>query len=271
MKSKILTMLFVVVQILTLSACIFQHAGPDPKVPLPSRVEELTPTLVLGRLIKAESQQLLDMLGTYRHQEYNYDEKGRLISVYAPDDYLPCVSEIPYTWLLFTHSNVIEERYEYDERDMLVRVTGYLPAELTDNRLGYEITLVYDESGHVVQESLSDSSGEYFVSLEYNGDHVQRVVSSDGRVAELYYENGDLVRTVLPDGEITYSREPGEILLPTDTGARYIDGYTVTISCSGPRVYTEKADYTEDGKLISRIRNYEDDPQNVYYWHYTYS
>lgn len=271
MKSKILTMFFVVAQILTLSACIFQHAGPDPKVPLSSFTEEPTPTPVLGHLIKAESQQLLDMLGTYRHQEYNYDEQGRLLSIYAPEDYLACVSEIPYTWLLFTHGNVIEEHYEYDERDQLIRVTGYLPAELTDNPLSYDITFSYDASGHVIQETLSDSSGEYFVSLEYDGDHMQRVVSSDGRVAELYYENGNLARTVLPDGEITYSSEPGEILLPTDTGARYIDGYTVTISCSGPRVYTEKADYTEDGKLISRIRNYEDDPQNIYYWNFTYS
>ena len=135
----------------------------------------------------------------------------------------------------------------------------------------YKITLSYDDSGNVIQESLTDSSGESTVALEYDGGLVHQVASSDGRTAELYYVNDELARVVLPDGEITYSREQGEVLVPTETGVAYADGYTVNISCSGPRAYIEKADYTEDGKLISRSRDYEDDPQNLYYWSYTYS
>ena len=271
MKCKILLLFLSDLLILTLSGCLLQQAGPDPEVPQSYNATESAPSPSTGRLIKVEYEELLDTRGTYRHQEYNYDEQGRLMSIYAPDDYLPCVSEIPYSWLLFDHGDVIEERYEYDEQDRLIRVSGYLPAELTDNAMSYEITLEYDAAGHVIQESLSDSSGVSTASLEYDSGLVHRVISSDGRTAELFYENAKLVRIVLPDGEITFSREPGEVLVPTESGVTFSEGYTVTISCSGPRVYTEQAAYTADGHLTSRTRDYEDDPQNLYYWFYTYS
>ena len=271
MKSKIFSLFLVVFQIFALSGCLLQHAGPDPKVPQNSHTTVESPASVPGRLVKVEYEELLDSRGTYRHQEYNYDEQGRLISIYAPEDYLPCVSEVPYTWLLYDHANVIEERYEYDAQGRMIRVCGYLPAELTDNPLSYEITLEYDDAGQVIRETLADSSGESTVALEYDGGLVRRVISADGRAAELYYVNDELARVVLPGGEITYSREQGEVLVSTETGVAYADGFTVNISCSGPRAYTEKADYTEDGKLISRSRDYEDDPQNLYYWSYTYS
>ena len=270
MKSRILTLCILIILIFTLSGCLLQSAGPDPELPQYSRTSA-APSTASGRLIKVEYEELLDVRGTYRHQEYNYDEQGRLMSIYAPEDYLPCVSEIPYSWLLFDHGDVIEERYEYDEQDRLIRVSGYLPAELTDNAMSYQITLEYDDIGHVILESLSDSSGVSTASLEYDGGLVHRVTSSDGRTAELFYENAELVRIVLPDGEITFSREPGEVLVPTESGVTFAEGYTVTISCSGPRVYTEQAAYTADGKLTSRTCDYEDDPQNLYYWFYTYS
>ena len=271
MKSKILSLFFSLTLIVTLSGCLLQSAGPDPELPRYSRPAAAAPSTAPGRLINVKYEELLDVRGTFRHQEYSYDERGRLMSIYAPEGYLPCVSEIPYTWLLYDHANVIEERYEYDAQDRLVRVCGYLPAELTDNPLSYEITMEYDDAGQVIRETLADSSGESTVALEYDGGLVRRVISDDGRAAELYYENDELARVVLPDGEITYSRETGEVLVPTESGVAFADGYTVTKVCSGPRAYSEKANYTVDGNLISRTRDYEDDPQNLYYWYYTYS
>ncbi len=270
MKSKILLLFLSVLLIFTLSGCLLQQAGPDPQVPQYYNAKASAPSPSTGRLIKVEYEELLDTRGTYRHQEYNYDEQGRLVSIYAPDDYLPCVSEIPYTWLLFDHGDVIEERYEYDDEGHLIRVSGYLPEELSDNPQSYEIPLTYDDSGNVIQESLTDSVGECSVSVEYDGSLVRRVISSDGRTAEMYYENDELARIVLPGGELTYSREPGEFQVPTESSVTY-DGYSVNISCTGPRAYTEKADYTEAGKLMLRTRDYADDPQNLYYWHYYYS
>ena len=271
MKSTILSICLIVLQIIALSGCIFQHAGPDPKVPQSYRTPDSVPSNPTGRLIKVESEQLLDARGTHRHQEYNYDERGRLLSIYAPEDYLPCVSDIPYTWLLFTHGDVIEERYEYDDQDRLIRVTGYLPAEMTDDPLSYDITFTYDALGHAKQETLISSSGQSSISLEYDGELVSRVDSSDGRFAELSYENGELVRVVLPDGEITYSREPGDVLQPIESGVKIIDGLIENVTCSGPRTYTEELHYTMDGRLLYRSRDYEDDPQNTYYWFYYYS
>ena len=271
MKSKIMSLFFALTLISTLSGCLLQSAGPDQELPQYSRPSAAAPSTTSGRLIKVEYEELLDVRGTYRHQEYSYDGRGRLMSIYAPEGYLPCVSEIPYTWLLYDHADVIEERYEYDAQDRLSRVSGYLPAELTGNALSYEITMEYDAAGHVIQETLTDASGESTVSLEYDGGLVRRVTSSDGRSAELYHENAELVRIVLPDGKITYSRETGEVLVPTESGVAFADGYTVTKVCTGPRAYSEEDDYTADGNLISRARDYEDDPQNLYYWYYTYS
>lgn len=268
MRAKILAV-FLVAQVFLLSGCVFQHAGPDPEVsPASNSADSSQPP---GRLIKVESSQLLDLWGTHRHQEYDYDEQGRLLSIYAPEDYLACVSDIPYTWLLYVHDDVIEERYEYDDQNRLVRLTGYLPSELTDNPLSYEIALTYDESGRVIQESLSNSTGQYEISLEYDGALVYRVVSSDGREAELTYDNGELSRIVLPDGEIVYTREFGEAMQSVEGGVRFVDGVIVHVSCSGPRTYTEKAEYTMDCKLLYREREYEDDSQNTYYWNYYYS
>lgn len=261
--------LFLLAQVFLLSACVFQHAGPDPDLSPPSRSAAFPQPP--GRLIKAESSQWLDLMGTHRHQEYDYDEQGRLLSIYAPEDYLACVSDLPYTWLLYDHADVIEERYEYDEQNRLVWLAGYLPTELTDHPLSYEITFTYDESGHAVQESLTDLSGRSTVSLEYDGDLVRRVVASDGREAELFYENGELCRVMLPGGEIVYTRELGEAMQSIEGGVGFVDGVIVHTSCSGPRAYTEKAEYTMDGKLLYREREYEDDSQNTYYWNYYYS
>ena len=266
MRTRIMAALLVV-QVFLLSGCIFQHAGPDPEVTLASRSAAFSQP---GRLIKVESSQLLDHLGTYRHQDYDYDEQGRLLSIYAPEDYLACVSDIPYTWLLYDHDDVIEERYEYDSQNRLVRLSGYLPTELTDHPLSYEITFDYDESGRVVQESLSDSTGQHEISLEYDGDLVHRVIAADGREAELYYEEGKLCRVVLPDGEIAYTRELGEAMQTIEGGVRFVDGVVEHISCTGPRAYTEKAEYTMDGKLLYRERDY-DNSQNTYYWNYYYT
>ncbi len=271
MKTKFLSLILALFLVFILSGCILQSAGPDPELPQYSRLSAAAPLTTTGRLTRVEYEELLDVRGTYRHQEYNYDEQGRLMSIYAPEDYLPCVSEIPYIWLLYNHANVIEERYEYDAQDRLIRVSGYLPAELTDNALSYEITMEYDDTSHVIRESLADASGVSTVTLKYKNGLAHQVICSDGRTVELTYENAELVRIVLPDGEITFSREPGEVLVPTETGVAFADGYTVTISCSGPRAYTEQAAYTADGNLTSRTRDYEDDPQNLYYWYYTYS
>lgn len=268
MRAKLLAV-FLIVQVFLLSACVFQHAGPDPEVSPAAR--SASSSQLPGRLIKVESSQLLDLLGTHRHQEYDYDEQGSLLSIYAPEDYLACVSDIPYTWLLYDHDDVIEERYEYDDQNRLVRLTGYLPTELTDQPLSYEIAFAYDESGRVIQESLSDSTGQHEISLEYDGALVYRVISSDAREAELTYDNGELSRIELPDGEIVYTREFGEAMQSIEDGVRFVDGMILRISCTGPRAYTEKAEYTMDGKLLYREREYEDDSQNTYYWHYFYS
>ena len=268
MRAKLLAV-FLIVQVFILSGCIFQHAGPDPEVSPASH--SLASSQPPGRLIKVESSQLLDLLGTHRHQEYDYDELGRLLSIYAPEDYLACVSDNPYTWLLYDHDDVIEEHYEYDEQSRLVRLTGYLPTELTDQPQSYEIAFAYDESDRVIQESLTDSTGQHEISLEYDGALVSRVISSDGREAELTYDNGELSRIILPDGEIVYRRELGEAMQSIEDGVRFVDGVIVHTSCTRPREYTEKAEYTMDGKLLYREREYEDDSQNTYYWNYYYS
>lgn len=270
MKCKFLLLLLIVLLIFTLSGCLLQQAGPDPELPQYYRTSA-APSTASGRLIKVEYEELLNVRGTYRHQEYNYDEQGRLMSIYAPDDYLPCVSEIPYSWLLFDHASVIEERYEYDAKGRLIRVTGYLPKELTDNPISHDITITCDETGHVILEELTSSEGRCSVTLEYDGDLVSRVTSSDGRSAELCYSDGELIRIALPDGEITYSREPGEVLMSNESGVGYVDGIIETVFCYGPRAYTEKAAYNLDGLLLYREREYEDDPQNTCYWHYYYA
>ena len=117
---------------------------------------------------------------------------------------------------------------------------------------------------------MTDSTGQHEISLEYDSDLVSRVISSDGREAELTYDNGELSRIVLPDGEIVYTREFGEAMQSIEDGVRFVDGMILRISCTGPRAYTEKAEYTMDGKLLYRERDY-DNSQNTYYWNYYYT
>ena len=256
--------------ILLLSGCLFQETSPDPELPINTsqRSEEMAPKLYL-----AEYAERLDLGGTHRSQEYQYDDRGRLISIYAPEDYLACISEIPYIWIFYEQSKAVEERYSYDE-DHLTRITGFGPGETSNNAIVYEIAITYDETGKEVQEILSRAGEIFTANIKYYDGQIKKVETADGRTAEFFYEDGNLsgiaVTTVEGDYEYTYSQETGAVLISTDGSVFSETGEITKIRCTGPRSYTERRDYTSDGNLIYRVRDYDDDPQNSYIWNYYY-
>ncbi len=265
MRKIVLFFLFLI-SVFFLASCTRVSLDPElPAIVDASSFDPLPePIVEESRLIKAETTVVKDERQTHMIQYYEYDN-GLLTRAYAPEGTLAARSEIPHIWdLIDMDIREVEETYQYDKGNRLVRIEGREPEELDD--AGYVISFWYEED-HVARELLLVGDDIISIDFEYDGPRLIGAYCSTGaNISYTYKDDGRLYIVTVLDNGITskqYHYAETSVLNPIESEEdyvkyAYVDGLEVKINCfSATNPYSELRDYDLDGKLLYVSRDYD--------------
>ncbi len=125
-------------------------------------------------------------------QFYEYDDQGRLSRLWSPEGYLTRVSDAHHLWLLLDVEEItaVVEHYDYDQDGRLFCITGISPEEEEkDDNIAYQIKLIYDSAGRVIEENMKYHLGDIKATLNYSDGVLENVHSIfSGAEYQLDYE-----------------------------------------------------------------------------------
>ena len=283
MRIKRTTILIIALVLLLLpfplSGCGIQKVSPDPDIPVKTMAPARSDNSEM-RLFMCETSAEPDLRKTHRWQEYYYDEQGRLYRIYAPEGTLACVSDATHVWELYNHDipAEIEELYEYDENDRIVKITGYLPTEISgSDNVSYVITFIYDDFDRLAMEILQQNGYNTAFALEYSADMLNSIKSDRGEVIEYTYdEEGQISREIITEAngersDVVFTRENAIVAYNIPSGSQDTEGKRVVRISSGTRVFTERFDYDREGRIVYRQKHVDNIEQTSRFWNYYYS